>query len=214
MAMISYLAMASGMGIAIQRQFQNAHDGARVVRQLFYARYIDWAFTTPLLLLDLALLSGLPLITTVMLILADIAMIVTGLFSAFNNSSEKTRWFMYAVSNAFYLYVLFTLIFSGRHASKLQSAGVQRVYNITSLMIIVLWTGYPIIFALTEGKGTLSVDTEIILYGILDVLAKVVFGFYLLIAHSHTEGDSVVLSSFFTEPRNGAGYGAIGQDDD
>ena len=58
------------------------------------------AFTTPLLLLDLALLSGLPLITTVMLILADIAMIVTGLFSAFNNSSEKTRWFMYAVSNA------------------------------------------------------------------------------------------------------------------
>ena len=42
MAMISYLAMASGMGIAIQRQFQNAHDGARVVRQLFYARYIDW----------------------------------------------------------------------------------------------------------------------------------------------------------------------------
>jgi hypothetical protein len=110
--------------------------------------------------------------------------------------------------------------------------------------------------ALTEGKGRLSVDTEIILYGILDVvssshliltstldrltpvsplqLAKVVFGFYLLIAHSHTEGDSVswpvvkqkrcysymivllqvVLSSFFTEPRNGAGYGAIGQDDD
>ncbi|KAH8082750.1 hypothetical protein HD553DRAFT_314133 [Filobasidium floriforme] len=215
MAMISYLAMASGMGVALQRQFENAADGSRVLRQVFYARYIDWSLTTPLLLLDLALLSGMPLITTAVLILADIAMILTGLFAALNSSSEKTRWLMYAVSCAFYLYVLFTLIFSGRNAAKLQSAGVQRVYNVTALMIIVLWTGYPIVFGLTEGKGRLSVDTEIILYGILDVLAKVVFGFYLLLAHSHTEGDSVVLSGFFTEPRNaGQGYGAINQDDD
>jgi len=215
LAMISYLAMASGMGIAFQRQFENAKDGSRILRQVFYARYIDWTFTTPLLLLDLALLSGLPLITTAVLILADIAMILTGLFAALNSSSEKTRWLMFAVSCAFYLYVLFTLVFSGRAASKLQSSNVQRVYNVTAIMIFVLWTGYPIVFGLTEGKGRLSVDTEIILYGILDVLAKVVFGFYLLGAHSHSEGDSVVLSGFFTEPRNaGQGYGAINQDDD
>jgi hypothetical protein len=38
-------------------------------------------------------------------------------------------------------------------------------------MIIVLWTGYPIIFALTEGKGRISVDAEVICYGILDVVS-------------------------------------------
>ena len=38
----SYLAMASGMGIAFQRQFENAADGSRILRQVFYARYIDW----------------------------------------------------------------------------------------------------------------------------------------------------------------------------
>jgi bacteriorhodopsin len=34
--------MASGMGVALQRQFENAADGSRVLRQVFYARYIDW----------------------------------------------------------------------------------------------------------------------------------------------------------------------------
>lgn len=214
MAMLSYLTMANGLFTAIVPVYHHAKDGARVARQLFYARYIDWLFTTPLLLLDLALLSGLPLITTVMLMLADVAMILVGLFAALSHGGEKVRWFMYAISNAFYLYVLFTLVFSGRSAAKLQSSGVQRVYNVTSLMVIVLWTGYPIIFALTEGTGKISVDAEIIAYGVLDVMAKIVFGFYLLIAHSHSEGDSVVISDFFTQPRGAnGGYGAIGQDD-
>lgn len=135
--------MASGMGVALQRQFENAADGSRVLRQVFYARYIDWCksdviapnrssltrcvqlqpsllpfscwvsgsarpscrissltHTRHSLPVDLALLSGMPLITTAVLILADIAMILTGLFAALNSSSEKTRWLMYAVSCA------------------------------------------------------------------------------------------------------------------
>lgn len=31
------------------------------LRDIYYARYIDWFFTTPLLLLDVILLAGLPL---------------------------------------------------------------------------------------------------------------------------------------------------------
>lgn len=31
------------------------------LRDIYYARYIDWFFTTPLLLLDIILLAGLPL---------------------------------------------------------------------------------------------------------------------------------------------------------
>lgn len=101
------------------------------------------------------------------------------------------------------------------------------------IMTVVLWTGYPIVFALTEGKGRISPDAEVIVYGVLDVVggaealqtglatngyppqfAKIVFGMYLLVAHSHTEGDSVVISEFWTEPRGaGRGYGAISQDD-
>ena len=54
-AALAYLTMAGGYGNIIR------DDG----RQFFYARYIDWAVTTPLLLLDLA---GLAWISDVSLI--------------------------------------------------------------------------------------------------------------------------------------------------
>jgi Bacteriorhodopsin-like protein len=42
----------------------------------------DWAITTPLLLLDILLMSGLAIGDTLWIVFADIAMIVTGLFGA------------------------------------------------------------------------------------------------------------------------------------
>ncbi|KAJ9098281.1 hypothetical protein QFC21_004610 [Naganishia friedmannii] len=209
----SYLVMACGMGVTWVKSFKHAADGAPVLRQVFYARYIDWAITTPLLLLDLALLAGMPKIQIVTILVADVFMIVMGLFAALQDASEKARWFLYAISCAFYLYVLFGIVFAGRKSASLQSSNVRRVYNVTAGMIIVLWTGYPIIFALTEGKGRISVDAEVICYGVLDVIAKIVFGFYLLSAHSHSEGDSVVLPESWTEPRGSLRYGAIASDD-
>jgi bacteriorhodopsin len=144
---------------------------------------------------------------------ADVVMVLIGLFAALQGASEKSRWFLYAVSCAFYLVVLFTLVVSGRQAASLQSSSVRRIYNVTAGMIIVLWTGYPIVFALTEGSAKISVDAEVIAYGVLDVLAKVVFGFYLLGSHQFSEGDSVVLPESWTEPRGAVRYGAIASDD-
>jgi bacteriorhodopsin len=54
--------------------------------QVFYARYIDWAFTTPLLLLDLTLVAGLPAGEIAIAIIADIIMIVTGAIGALHPS--------------------------------------------------------------------------------------------------------------------------------
>ena len=33
-------------------------------RQIYWARYVDWFFTTPLLLLDILFLAGVPIGTT------------------------------------------------------------------------------------------------------------------------------------------------------
>jgi bacteriorhodopsin len=38
-------------------------------------------------------------------------------------------------------------------------------------MTVILWIGYPIIFALTEGAAKISVDAEVIAYGVLDVVS-------------------------------------------
>lgn len=133
--------------------------------------------------------------------------------------------------------MLFGVVVNGRQAAALQSSNVRRVFNVTAGMTVILWIGYPIVFALTEGAAKISVDAEVIAYGVLDVVrppalhlrfsavpltfrlisasqfAKIVFGFYLLLAHSHSDGDSVVLPESWTEPRGGARYGAIASDD-
>lgn len=213
-AMVSYLCMASGLGVDYVRSYKDTHDGTVVLRQVFWARYVDWSITTPLLLLDLALLAGLPLTTTILVMIADEGMILTGLFGGLSSQGEASRWLFFGVSDVFFLYVLWTLLVSGRSAAKLQSSNIQRVYNGTMLLTVVLWIAYPIVFALTEGKGTINADAEVLIYGVLDILAKVGFSFYLLLAHSHTEGDSIVISEFWVEPRGAArGYGAISQDD-
>ena len=44
-------------------------------RSVWYARYIDWTFTTPLLLLELSLATGLPLAKTFNLLFLDVLMV-------------------------------------------------------------------------------------------------------------------------------------------
>lgn len=62
-----------------------------IFRQIFWARYVDWSITTPLLLLDLAFLAGLNGADIYVAIVADIVMVLTGLFGAFGNS-EGQKW--------------------------------------------------------------------------------------------------------------------------
>lgn len=57
--------MANGIGAA----FIDVGEGN--TREVFYARYIDWLITTPLLLLDLALLAGIPPVDIVLLMVAE-----------------------------------------------------------------------------------------------------------------------------------------------
>jgi bacteriorhodopsin len=88
-------------------------------------------------------------------------------------------------------------------------------------MTIALWTAYPIVFGLTEGANKISVDAEIIAYGVLDVAAKLGFGYLLVFLHSHGDGDGYVLPDWMVnnkagqEGADGRGrYGALGQRDD
>ena len=47
---------------------------------MYYARYLDWLVTTPLLLVDVLLICKLPLSSWFFAIFADVAMNLTGLF--------------------------------------------------------------------------------------------------------------------------------------
>jgi len=83
--------MATNMGIRFHHiRIKEPHPGLdipptyrHVHREVYYARYIDWLLTTPLLLLDLSLLSGLNGASIFTVLVADIVMILGGLFSSF-----------------------------------------------------------------------------------------------------------------------------------
>jgi bacteriorhodopsin len=76
---LSYFVMATGAGWSyyVVRFVHHHKEGAEVIyRQIYWARYVDWAITTPLLLLDLTLFAGLPGAEIILVIFADVVMVL------------------------------------------------------------------------------------------------------------------------------------------
>lgn len=205
-AAISYFAMATGIGGSITREEKHNHFGS--VREVLVPRYVDWAITTPLLLLDLTLLAGLPVGEILIAIFADLVMIFTGLISALHQDL-RYRWGFYVFSCSAMLYVFYALVGSARSYAFVRSPKVGALYNQLSLALIVLWTGYPIAFFLGEGKGIVSADVEVLIFAVLDVLAKPVWGF-ALIASIPEEGHVLLPESLATPI--GSGYNSLSQE--
>lgn len=90
-ACIAYFAMGSNLGwTPIDVEFYRANPKVHGVnRQIMYVRYIDWAITTPLLLMDLLLTAALPWPTIIWAIFLDEFMIVTGLVGALVRTRYK-----------------------------------------------------------------------------------------------------------------------------
>lgn len=87
---------------------------------------------------------------------------------------------------------------------------VFQLYTQLSIYTVVLWLMYPIFFALGEGAGRISLNAEVIVYTILDIFTKILFGLWLLLRHKHDNEEecAVMLSESWTEPW-GAKTGAI-----
>jgi len=214
-ATLSYFAMATGDGnswthIVVKthnKHTPNIHED--VFRQIFWARYVDWSVTTPLLLLDLAFLAGLNGADIIVAIVADIIMVLTGLFAAFGHGGVQ-KWGYYAMGCVAYLVVVYLLAVGGRRTVKTKSANTAKFFAAIGGFTLVLWTLYPIVWGLGDGSRILSVDSEIIAYAVLDVLAKPVFGFWLLITHARNSATST--EGFWSHGLNHEG--ALHLDDD
>jgi len=187
-ATISYFAMATGDGnsyaeIVVKSSHKHVPDTVEYVyRQVFWARYVDWALTTPLLLLDLAFLAGLSGGNIAVAVVADMIMVLLGLFAAFGKT-EGQKWGYYAMACAAMLVIFYQLVVPGRQAVNAKGGSTAKLFTAIGGFTIVLWTLYPIVWGIGDGSRKISVDAEIICYAILDVLAKPVFGFWLLFAH-------------------------------
>ncbi|KAG9233694.1 hypothetical protein BJ875DRAFT_505239 [Amylocarpus encephaloides] len=186
-ASIAYFTMASNLGyaaIAVELVRGDPKVAGRY-REIFYVRYIDWFVTTPLLLLDLLLTAGLPWPTVFYTILVDEVMIVTGLVGALVSSNYKWGYFVFAMVALFF--IAYNVTWVGRQHATTLGSNVARAYLVCGIWTIFLWFLYPIAWGLSEGGNVLAPDSEAVFYGILDLLAKPVFGGMLLFFHRNID---------------------------
>jgi bacteriorhodopsin len=187
-AFVNYLAMLLGFGVAIVDV-----GGTTGEIPIYWARYTDWFFTTPLLLLDLGLLAGATRNELAALVGLDAAMIGTGALATLTGTkglldttllglsvgAQRLVW--WGVSTAFLLVLLYFLF--GTLTEKAQRLGGQARSTFTTLrnVVLVLWLVYPIWWIVgTEGLGVISLGIETAGFMVLDVTAKIGFGIILL----------------------------------
>jgi len=214
---ISYFAMALGHAVTWKRDTYH-EDGdpgfsARVTfRQIFWARYVDWAITTPLLLLNLSLLAGLAGGHIVMLLAASLIMILSGLFSTMSNT-EAQHWGWYAIAIVAYLLVIWHLAVNGRASVvKNRQPSFQKLTSGLSVYFLLLWAIYIVIWAIGRGTALIPVDGEVIAYGVLDVLAKPLFGLWLLRSRDIFANSDLDTEGFWASGASTEGQLRLGDD--
>ncbi len=181
-AACSYLAMATGQGLVLLPTDNAVAAGSGGATRIFYfARYIDWTFTTPLLLISLglvathagpkrpALLAGA--------VIADVMMILTAfIFGA--SETDATKWTWFAISCIAFVAIYYVIWLPQLKASDSERDDVRSSYRRSATILTVLWALYPFVLLVAPDGLNVAGDAITVLgIAILDVLSKVVYGF-------------------------------------
>ena len=180
-AFTMYLSMALGFGVTGVQWGGETHP-------IYWARYADWLFTTPLLLIDLALVVGASRNTIATLVGLDVAMIGTGVLAALTGSNAPgnfdpltARIVWWGVSTAFLVVLLYFLVGQVSQIASRRSGAASSLFGRLRNILLVLWSVYPILWIVgTEGLGLVPLFVETAGFMILDLSAKVGFGYILL----------------------------------
>ncbi|GAA6041667.1 hypothetical protein JCM8097_003071 [Rhodosporidiobolus ruineniae] len=216
-ASIAYFAMASNLGAtAVPVEFiRSGSRGANWVaqgianptRSIWYARYIDWTITTPMLLLELLLGTGLPLSQIFIVIFFDILMIETGLIGALVPSRYK--WGFYTFGCVALIAIWYFLLVPGRASANRLGSDFSKAYMTSTGVLSILWLVYPVIWGVGEGGNVITPTSEMIAYGVLDILAKPVFTLIHVLAISRLDYARLGFSS--SKVSDGAHQGLLNE---
>ncbi|KAI1426160.1 family A G protein-coupled receptor-like protein [Xylaria sp. FL1777] len=152
---VSYYAEASDLGWS-----------AVAARQVFFARYVNWAIAFPSAALGLGLLSGISWTTIITNLTCSWVWVITYTAAAYTTTSYK--WGFFAFGSFTWLILALSTLNESREAA--ERLGIARDYTILSVWVNLIWLLYPVAFALTDGANVLSVTGGFIFIGILDIL--------------------------------------------
>ncbi|KAK5653731.1 hypothetical protein OQA88_7887 [Cercophora sp. LCS_1] len=216
---LSYFAMASGHAstfncITVTDSHKHVPDVHHdVCRQVYWARYVDWSLTFPLLLLNLSLLAGIDGAHTLMAISASLIMTLSGLFSALGKTGTAQKWGWLAISCVSYLFVLWHIVLHGSTMVKVKGGAVTKLFSSLALFSFIVWTVYPIVWGIADGGRKINVDKEIMTYAVLDALLKPVFGLWLLISHRAIAEANIDLDGYWSQGLSAEGRIRVGDDE-
>ena len=181
-AFVNYLAMALGFGLT------TVTVGGEEL-PIYWARYTDWLFTTPLLLVDLALLARASRNQIAALVGLDVLMIATGAvatlaggsFAVFGLDDAARRLIWWGVSTGLLLVLLYFLFGALSEQASALSSDVGAKFSQLRNLIVAIWLVYPVWWILgTEGLQVVGLYVETAGFMVLDLTAKVGFGLLLL----------------------------------
>ena len=185
-AACSYFAMAVGQGSIPH----HSTVGGGVDYDFYYARYIDWTFTTPLLLASLTMTSMHGKLNRPGLLVgaltADVIMILTALFFGLSEVAW-IKWTWFLISCGAFLAVYYVIWVGMAAEANLQRADVRSTFKRNAAILSVLWFIYPLILLVDpEGLSWIGSTTTVALIMVLDVTSKVVYGLLAGVEHAAT----------------------------
>lgn len=218
-AALAYFAMATGQATTLNcNRARDHHDNLpdtfhRVCRQVYWAHYVDWALTTPLLLLNLSLLAGIDGAHILMAIVADVIMVLSGLFSALGRTGTAQKWGWFIIACVSYFFVIWHIALHGPRSVGAKGSAVKKLFTSLAIFTFAAWTVYPIVWGIAGNARKTSVNTEILIYAVLDVLVKTGFGLWFLISHRTISATNVDLNGFWSNGPASEGRIRVGDED-
>ncbi|KAJ6104043.1 hypothetical protein N7523_010363 [Penicillium sp. IBT 18751x] len=206
---ITYLALSTGQGIAFKEDVIHHHNKhvpnthTTTLRQVLWLRYINWAISTPLLFTNFALISGLPGANLLAAIAANYVMLAAGILGTFAGHT-KARWAWLTLSCIGYLTVLNHAGFQAQRAAQTKDAPFRRFFGAFSGASLVMFALFPITIAAGSLALKVSVNTETVLFAILDIFTQGIVGYWLLLTHDTSSG-LTALTGFWAHGIGGEG---------
>lgn len=106
-------------------------------RQLFYVRYLDWAVSTPLILLDLGLIVGADTGLLAAVLGADMLMIFGGFMASI--SSGHIKWLWFVLSLMVFAPIVFVMVRGFRTLVERSHPAVVEMYSKVSWLSAITW---------------------------------------------------------------------------
>ncbi|KAI1612923.1 hypothetical protein EDD36DRAFT_465068 [Exophiala viscosa] len=153
---------------------------AGVNRQIWYVRYIGWFLTWPLITTTILLTTYTPTLYILWTGFFAAAMAVLALVGALVHSDYK--WGYYAFWLFSWLLVGYHLVWLPRAYARNLGVDVLRAHTSISAWVWFLLGLYPICWGVSEGGNVIAPDSELVFYGVLDILLMpVTFGYFLFV---------------------------------